>query len=72
MPHNLRRIQRIAGTDLEDINGDTSWTLPMPARYVIARGGTIAYSEINPDYTCRSEPAHLFPVLDASQRRVEA
>jgi len=50
--------------DLAVINDDLSWTLPMPARYVIARSGDIVYSEINPDYTRRPEPSEMFPVLD--------
>lgn len=36
----------------------------MPARYVIDTNGTIAYSEVNPDYTRRPEPSDLFPVLE--------
>ena len=50
--------------DLAVINGDPSWTLPMPARYVIAQDGTIAYAEVNPDYTRRPDPETLIPVLD--------
>ena len=50
--------------DLSLINGDPSWTLPMPARYVIAPDGVIAYAEVNPDYTRRPDPSELIPVLD--------
>jgi peroxiredoxin len=50
--------------DLAVINDDPSWTLPMPARYVIARNGEIVYAEVNPDYTRRPEPSEMFPVLD--------
>ncbi len=52
------------GLDLEVINGDASWTLPMPARYVIRQDGVIAYAEVNPDYTKRPDPAELVPVLE--------
>lgn len=51
-------------TDLAVINDDPSWTLPMPARYVIGQDGTIAFAEINPDYTIRPEPSDLLPTLD--------
>lgn len=51
-------------TDLAVINGEPSWTLPMPARYVIGQDGIIAYAEINPDYTRRPDPSELTPVLD--------
>lgn len=51
--------------DLSQINGDSSWTLPMPARYVIGQDGVIAYAEVNPDYTRRPDPQELLPVLEA-------
>jgi peroxiredoxin len=53
--------------DLAVINGDDSWTLPMPARFVINPNGTIAYAEVNPDYTHRPDPSELLPVLDKAQ-----
>lgn len=49
--------------DLTAFNGDPSWTLPMPARYVIAPDGIIAYAEVNPDYTRRPDPADLLPAI---------
>lgn len=52
------------GVNLPRIHGDGQWNLPMPARYVVDSDGTIAYAEVNPDYTRRPEPADLFPVLD--------
>ena len=50
--------------DLSTINDEPSWTLPMPARYVIGQDGVIAYAEVNPDYTRRPEPDELLPVLE--------
>lgn len=50
--------------DLAVVNGDGSWTLPMPARFVIGQDGVIAYAEVNPDYTRRPDPEELLPVLD--------
>jgi peroxiredoxin len=49
--------------DLTLVNGDDSWTLPMPARLVIGTDGKVRYAEVNPDYTKRPEPAELLPVL---------
>lgn len=49
---------------LPTIHGDGEWHLPMPARYVIDTDGTIAYAEVNPDYTRRPEPSDLMPVLN--------
>ena len=54
--------------ELPVIHNDGEWNLPMPARYVIDTDGTIAYAEVNPDYTQRPEPADLFPVLDQITR----
>ncbi|MDG3085066.1 peroxiredoxin-like family protein [Vibrio hannami] len=54
---------------LPDIHGDGQWNLPMPARYVIDTDGTIAYAEVNPDYTQRPEPSDLFPVLDSLTKK---
>ncbi|TDF39268.1 AhpC/TSA family protein [Alteromonadaceae bacterium M269] len=50
--------------ELPVIHNDGQWNLPMPARYVIGTDGTVAYSEVNPDYTRRPEPSDMFPVLD--------
>jgi peroxiredoxin len=49
--------------DLAVVNEDDSWTLPMPARFVIGQDGVILYAEVNPDYTRRPEPEELLPVL---------
>ncbi len=49
--------------DLAVVNGEPSWTLPMPGRFVIATDGTVLYAEVNPDYTRRPEPDELMPVL---------
>ncbi len=63
-PADLVALYKSFGIDLPVINGDPSSVLPMPARYVIATDGVIAYAEINADYTRRPDPAELLPVLD--------
>ena len=69
LPGYLREVQKGLGADLTQFNGEDSWTLPMPARYVIAQGGRIAYAEVNADYTRRPEPSAIFPVLEQLGRR---
>ncbi len=54
--------------ELPVIHRTGEWTLPMPARYVIDTDGSIAYAEVNPDYTIRPEPSDMFPVLDKIRR----
>lgn len=58
--------------DLSRTNGDSSWTLPMPARYVIGMDGVIAYAEVSPDYTRRPDPEELLPALSALKSTVAA
>ena len=53
----LRPISNLA--NLPGFNDDTSWTLPMPARYVINQKSEIVYAESNPDYTQRPDPEEM-------------
>ncbi|AUG54440.1 peroxiredoxin-like family protein [Thalassospira marina] len=64
LPDYLQAVHKKLGADLTAFNGEDSWTLPMPARYVIDQNGIIAYAEVNADYTKRPEPSDLFAVLD--------
>jgi peroxiredoxin len=68
VPDDLREVYKQLGSDLPAFNGEQSWTLPMPARYVIDQDGIIAYAEINPDYKQRPEPSDVFATLDGLQR----
>ena len=63
LPDELVDLYKQFGNDLTQINGEPSWTLPMPARYVIDQDGVAAYAEVNPDYTKRPDPSELFPIL---------
>ena len=63
LPDDLRQLYQKFGIDLVTANGDDSWTLPMPARFVIDRGGTIRAADADPDYTHRPEPAQTVEVL---------
>jgi peroxiredoxin len=68
LPDYLQDLYKnVFKNDLAINNGEPSWTLPMPARYVIGRDGVIAYAEVNPDYTERPDPAELLPVLQGLQ-----
>lgn len=64
LPDYLVELYTSLKNDLPKFNDDPNWTLPMPARFVIAPDGTIAYAEVNPDYTRRPEPEEMFPALD--------
>lgn len=59
----LIELYKSLKNDLPAFNADPSWTLPMPARYVIAQDGTIVYAEVNPDYTRRPDPSEMLPAI---------
>ncbi|MBV2150109.1 AhpC/TSA family protein [Sphingobium sp. AS12] len=64
LPDYLRNLyENSFKNDLAVVNGDPSWTLPMPARFVIGQDGTIFYAEVSADYTNRPDPSELLPVL---------
>lgn len=64
MPDYLIDLYRnVLGNNLPVVNGDPSWTLPMPGRFVIGQDRVISYAEVNPDYTRRPEPQDLLPAL---------
>jgi len=65
LPEDLRALYAKFSIDLEKFNGDPSWTLPMPARFVIDRGGIVRAADADPDYTRRPEPSKTVEVLRA-------
>lgn len=72
LPDYLVKSYQELKIDLPLFNGDSNWTLPMPARYVIEADGTIVYSEVNPDYTRRPNPEELLPVLERTTNSLNA
>jgi len=64
VPDDLREVYLDMGIDLADYNGDASWRLPMPARYIVDRNRIILYARINPDHTRRPDPADTFKALE--------
>lgn len=65
LPDDLIDVYKQLGVDLPTINGDASWTLPQPARFVIDPQGQIRHAEAHPDYTRRPDPETLLPILAA-------
>jgi peroxiredoxin len=64
IPELLREIYGKTGIDRPLLNGDESWTLPIPARFILDRAGRIAYSDINAGQSGRSPPRDILPMLD--------
>lgn len=65
LPKELREVYLSFGIDLERHNGDSSWTLPMPARYIISQEGLIHDANVSIDYTTRPEPKETLERLSA-------
>ena len=65
LPPDLRDVYLGFGVDLTRFNGEDSWTLPMPARFVIDQRGIIRHVDVDPDYTVRPDPAGTVAVLKA-------
>ncbi len=65
LPDDLHQLYLTFPLDLEKFNGDVSWTLPIPARFVIDQQGVIRYAESDPDYTTRPEPEDTLAALRA-------
>jgi peroxiredoxin len=63
LPDDVREIYLKVGIDLARGNGDGTWRLPIPARFVIDRAGIIRAVDADPDYTRRPEPARTVEVL---------
>ena len=63
LPDDLSALYATFGIDLPKFNGDDSWTLPMPARYIIDTAGIIRYAAVNADYTIRPEPEDTLSAL---------
>lgn len=66
LPDYLVDLYKSLKNDLPAFNGDDSWTLPMPGRFVIAPDGVIRYAEVNPDYTRRPEPRDMLAAIRAA------
>ena len=63
LPDDVREIYLERGIDLARGNGDGTWRLPVPARFVIDRQGIIRAVDADPDYTRRPEPAATVAIL---------
>jgi len=67
VPEDLKQLYLKFGINLQSSNNDDSWTLPIPARYIVDREAVIRYAEADPDYTVRPEPQHTIEALKSLQ-----
>jgi peroxiredoxin len=64
VPDYLQEVYLKIPLDLPRLNGEPSWTLAMPARYVVDQSGRIVAADYAADYTNRPEPEKTLADLD--------
>ena len=57
LPDYLHDLYKSFGITLDRFHDEPGYRLPMPARYVIDKEGTIRAADVNADYTRRPEPS---------------
>ena len=55
LPDDLKEVYLSFANDLAVRNGEDSWTLPMPGRFVIDAKGIVRAVDVDPDYRYRPE-----------------
>ena len=63
LPDDLKGVYLGFGNDLAVRNGDPSWRLPVPSRFVIDAQGIVRFVQADPDYTHRPEPETTLEAL---------
>jgi len=63
LPDDLTAVYKGFGVDLPAANGDPSWRLPVPSRFVIDQDGIVRSVEADPDYKYRPEPETTLDAL---------
>ena len=67
LPDDVNQIYRGFGIDLEVSNGEESQTLPVPATFVIGKGGKVLKAFVDADYTQRLEPDEIIDALKEAE-----
>lgn len=65
LPEPMRELYSRSFVNLPLVNGDSSWELPMPAIFLVEKGGTVLFSEASADFMRRTEPAMALATLEA-------
>lgn len=71
-PVELKTAHKRLGIDLNDFNGDESWTLPIPGTFIINRDRTIAKVWADVDYRRRAEPDDVVNALRTFSEKCES
>ncbi|TKI57087.1 AhpC/TSA family protein [Brevibacillus antibioticus] len=63
LPDHFQDTYRTLDIDLKHFNSDDSWTLPIPATYILDNQGVIRSAYLDPDYKKRMEPTEVLDIL---------
>jgi peroxiredoxin len=63
LPEYLRDLYKSFGNALDRFHDEPEFRLPIPARYVVDKQGTIRAADLNADYTVRPEPSETLRQL---------
>jgi peroxiredoxin len=69
VPDYLRDYYRSILVNIPFMNGDQSWTLPLPATYVISPTGRVVFAEAHADFRVRPEPEEVLAAAFAELGR---
>ena len=66
VPDEVRWIYTgVFDTDVSNFNADGSWNLPVPATFIVDRGGIVRKRHVTADYLRRMEPDEVVAALNA-------
>jgi peroxiredoxin len=57
------------GCDLTQINGNSSWFVPIPASYIVMPNGVVSWAYVNPDFRYRIDPEEILRALEELRPR---
>ena len=63
VPPLYEALLRRRGVDLSERSGNAAWFLPIPAAFLVGRGGLIDRAWVNIDFSQRAEPGDILDAL---------
>jgi peroxiredoxin len=63
---DVRTAQEKLGLQLEDVNADATDTLPLPTVVLVDAENRIAWIDVHPDYTTRTEVTDILAAVDSA------
>lgn len=63
LSEKLKELYTGFGLDIPRFNGNDTWQLPMPARFLVDTNGVIKATEVHADHTVRPEPTDIIEFI---------